>query len=191
MKVISYIITAEKFLFLPDVMEQCLIHMCIMMLDDLLPCNDIQVQHTVNNAYRSIMNNHDAALCTTHVHTRTYIVIMVLDMFSVKKFIIKQHTVLMLQRLLEQGQRNGEHGEKRFGELREAPGKKKLPQVHFVPRNILGCNVVPPVTTIYIQFMRHVYSCWMPGHLCGTRSGQCILNLDMASALFLSFPRYN
>lgn len=53
---------ADKFLLLPEVIEQCLIHMCAAMLDDLLLCNDIQVWHTVTNAYCSIMNNHDAAL---------------------------------------------------------------------------------------------------------------------------------
>lgn len=99
MKVISYIITELKdFLLLPDVVEQCLIHMRTVMLDDLLPCKD-----TVNNAYYSIMNNHDAALCTTQVRTYTCIVIMVSDVFSLKTFIIKQHTGLKLRRLLEQG----------------------------------------------------------------------------------------
>lgn len=97
---------AEKFLLRSDVVEQCLIHMCAAMLDDLRPCNDIQVWHPVNNAYCSIMNNYDAALCTTHGHTCICIVIMVFDVFSLKTFIIKQHTVLMLQRLWEQGQRN-------------------------------------------------------------------------------------
>ena len=39
------------------------------------------------------------------------------------------------------------------GDCGEAPGKKAeglLPQVHFVPWIVLGCDFMPPVTNIYI-----------------------------------------
>jgi hypothetical protein len=41
---------AEKFLLCPGVVEQWLIHMISVMPGDLLCCNYIEVQHTVNNA---------------------------------------------------------------------------------------------------------------------------------------------
>ena len=70
-----------------------------------------------------------------------------------------------------------------WGTVRKAPGKKGdglLPQVHFVPWIVLEHDFVPPVANIYIQFLRHAYSCCMSEHSYRTQSGQCTLNLDMA-----------
>jgi hypothetical protein len=70
--------------------------------------------------------------------------------------------------------------------VKEAPGKKAgglLPQVHFVPRIVLGHDFVPPVINIYVQFVRQVYFCCMPDRICRTQFGQCTLNLDMVFCL--------
>lgn len=42
-------------------------------------------------------------------------------------------------------------------------GRGPFTQVCFVPWIILGQDFVPPVTNIYIQIIRHVYSfgCWV------------------------------
>ena len=58
-----------------------------------------------------------------------------------------------------------------------------LPQVHFVPRIVLGHDFVPPVINIYVQFVRQVYFCCMPDRICRTQFGQCTLNLDMVFCL--------
>jgi hypothetical protein len=42
---------------------------------------------------------------------------------------------------------------------------------------------MPPVTNVYIQFIRHVYSYCMSAHSSRIHSGQCALNLDMAFCL--------
>jgi hypothetical protein len=70
-----------------------------------------------------------------------------------------------------------------WGTVREAPAQKAeglLPQVHFVPWIVLGCDLVHPVTNIYIQLVIHVYSWWMSEHSCRTQSGQYTVNLHMA-----------
>ena len=48
-------------------------------------------------------------------------------------------------------------------EAREVPEEKEeavapTPQVDFVPCIFLGCDFMTPVSSIYIQFIRHVYS---------------------------------
>ena len=70
-----------------------------------------------------------------------------------------------------------------WGTVREAPAQKAeglLPQVHFVPWIVLGCDFRAPVTNTYIQFIRYVYSYQMSEHSCKTQSGQCNLNLYLA-----------
>lgn len=70
--------------------------------------------------------------------------------------------------------------------MRETPGEEEegvLPQVHFVLWIALGHDFVPLVTNIYIQIIRHAYSCWVSDHSYKTQSGQCTLNLDMAFCL--------
>lgn len=59
-----------------------------------------------------------------------------------------------------------------------------LPQVHFVPWIVLGCGFLSPVTNLYIQLIRNIYSCWMSDHGCKTQSAQHTLNLPC----FCAFP---
>lgn len=72
------------------------------------------------------------------------------------------------------------------GTVRGAEGKKAgglLPQGHFVPWIVLGCDLMPSVTDIYIQLIRQVRSCWMSDHSYRTQSGQRTLNLEVAFCL--------
>lgn len=66
-------------------------------------------------------------------------------------------------------------GEQCLGELWETPGKRAeglSPHVHLVPRIALGHGFAPPVSNIYIQFIRRVYSPWMSEHSYRTQSGE-------------------
>lgn len=75
-----------------------------------------------------------------------------------------------------------------WGTVREASEKKMenlLPQVYFVLWIALGSGLVPAVCNIYIQFIRHICSCWMSKQSYRTQSGLCTLNLDMA--FYLAF----
>ena len=47
-----------------------------------------------------------------------------------------------------------------------------LPQETFISWIILGRGFVFPVLKIYIQFIRHIYSCWIAEHSYRTQSGQ-------------------
>lgn len=73
--------------------------------------------------------------------------------------------------------------------MRKAPGKRVeglVSQVHFVPRIILGCNLMPLMLNICVQFIRLLYSCWIPEHSNKTQSGYCIPNLNMTFCFVLS-----
>ena len=73
--------------------------------------------------------------------------------------------------------------------VREAPGNKGegfVLQVHFVPWIVLGHDFVPSVTNIYVQFIRHVYSCWISDHSYRTQSGQCTQNMAFCVAFMFS-----
>lgn len=48
---------------------------------------------------------------------------------------------------------------------------------------VLGCGFMPPVLNIYIQFIRHYYSCQMSENSYSFHSGQYTLNLHMAFCL--------
>jgi hypothetical protein len=58
-----------------------------------------------------------------------------------------------------------------------------LHQVYFLLWIVPGHDFVPPVTNIYIQFLRHLYFPWMLGYRYRTQSGLCILNLNLAICL--------
>jgi len=73
-----------------------------------------------------------------------------------------------------------------WGTMKEAPEKKVeglLPQVYFVLWIVLGRGLVPAGCNIYIQFIRHICSCWMSEQSCRTQSGLCTLNPYMAFCL--------
>lgn len=95
--------------------------------------------------------------------------------------------------LSEHGPENGAWWTVPWGDTREAPGKNKaeglLPRVSFVPRVVLGCDFVPPVLSIYIQFTRNVYPCWMSEHSYRTQSGQCALKMDITFCLAFMFSQ--
>lgn len=66
------------------------------------------------------------------------------------------------------------HGEQCLAELwgwLQEIGRGPLPQVHFVSWTVLGCDFVPPVLNICIQFIRRVYSCWS-----GNGARLCVFN---------------
>ena len=81
----------------------------------------------------------------------------------------------------------GTHGDQCFAwftvrAAQEAEGL--LPQEHFVSWIDLGLDFISSLTNIYIQFMRHVYSCCESDHGYRTQSGQRTLNLPC----FHDFP---
>lgn len=51
------------------------------------------------------------------------------------------------------------HGEQCLGELCQRLQEKR--KGNFVPWIVLGCDTVSPILNIYIEFIRHVYFCWM------------------------------
>lgn len=76
-----------------------------------------------------------------------------------------------------------------LGELEEGPGKQAeglLLQVHSILWIVLGCDFMPPKTNICIQFINVNSSC-MSDQSYKAQSGQCALNLHMASALLSYF----
>lgn len=94
--------------------------------------------------------------------------------------------------LSEHEQKNGTRSTKPWGTMREAPGTRAedlLPQVHFAPWIVLGCDFMSPVRNIYIQLIRHAPSCWVSECSYRTQSGLCALNLDMAVCLHFMFSQ--
>lgn len=49
--------------------------------------------------------------------------------------------------------------------------QRAITTVHFVSWTVLGCDFVPPVLNICIQFIRRVYSCWR-----GNGAQLCVFN---------------
>lgn len=92
--------------------------------------------------------------------------------------------------LSEHGQKNGVWCTITWATVREAPDKKAeilLSQEYFIPCVVHRHYFMPPMANDYLQFMRHIYFCWMSKHSCRIQSGQCTLNLDVAFCLVHAF----
>lgn len=84
------------------------------------------------------------------------------------------------------------NGEQHLWELwKRIPEKRQrvFSSSTFCSLYVLGYSLVTPVANVYIQFISHVYSCWISEPSWRSQSGPCTLNLDLAFCLVLCFPR--